>query len=459
MMTTFDSSTYRLDRRRFLRHVSSGAAAAAFLAACSDSAKAGPTTSKSAGPTSSDKASSETTSSDNTSSDNTAAKPQSGAKIADPTKAAPLGKRRLVVIEMDGGNDGLSTLVPYGAGAYKDLRKRTAIDPKQIVRIDDTYGVHEALKKAHTAGLAYVMGVGSSKPDGSHFAMMERWWRGDVSGTGALDTGFLGRLADAIGDPAARAVALSIGSGSHPMLLSRKAPTMSIPRADIGNTLVGAKSDDEVRYAFQQSLITLGRGDGSDMAAAARRSMTDALRFAQTLQELPEDKNDNSAYPGGALSDGLRLSARLMAKDEGIRIIHVPMGADFDTHDDHVGRMPGLLTNFGDSLAAFLADLSARGLRDEVLVMTTSEFGRTAKDNSNNGLDHGTASVTMLAGPVNPGLYGEYSSLTKLDENDDLIATMGFDQYYATVAESWFGVPAGDVLPGKVSPIPGIIKV
>jgi uncharacterized protein (DUF1501 family) len=448
-MTTFDPSDYRLDRRRFLRHVTSGAATAAFLAACNDSAKAGPTTAKSAEPKSSDKKSSDTT----------AAKPQESAKVASPTKAAPIEKRRLVVIEMDGGNDGMSTLVPYGAGAYKDLRKRTAIDPKQIVRIDDTYGVHEAMKKAHTAGLAYVMGVGSSKPDGSHFAMMERWWRGDVSGTGALDTGFLGRLADAIGDPTARAVALSIGSGSHPMLLSRKAPTLSIPRADIGNTLVGAKSDDEVRYAFQQSLITLGRGDGNDVAAAARRSMTDALRFAQTLAELPEDKNDNTAYPGGTLSDGLRLSARLMAKDEGIRIIHVPMGADFDTHNDHVGRLPGLLTSFSDSLAAFLADLSARGMREEVLVMTTSEFGRTAKDNSNNGLDHGTASVTMLAGPVNPGLYGEYSSLTKLDENEDLIATMGFDQYYATVAESWFGVPASEVLPGKVSPIPGILKV
>jgi uncharacterized protein (DUF1501 family) len=445
-MTSFEAFNANIDRRHFLRNAVGGAAAAAFLAACEKGSRT-----SSGAPT--------TAATGDTTPGTTAAAPQKADKVATPAKAAPLAKRRLVVIEMDGGNDGLSTLVPYGVGAYNDLRKRTAIDPKQLIRIDDTYGVHESMNKAHATGLAYVMGVGSNKPDGSHFAMMERWWQGDLDGTNTLDTGFLGRLADSIGDPAARAVALSIGSGNHPMLLSRKAPTMSIPRADVGGTLVGAKSDDVVRFAFQESLAAMGKGDGNDAAAIARRSVNDAIRFAQTLVELPEDKGDNGAYPGGDLSDGLRLATRLMAKDEGIRIIHVPMGVDFDTHDDHPGRHPGLLANFSDSLAAFLADLEANGLRDEVLVMTTSEFGRTAKDNGSNGLDHGTASVTMLAGPVKPGLYGEYPSLTKLDDNGDLVATVGFDRYYATVAESWFGVPSTDVLPTKVAPLDGLLRV
>jgi uncharacterized protein (DUF1501 family) len=444
--TTFDTTTF--NRRRFLRHAASGAAAAAFLAACNDRTT-GATTDAASGADSSTTA--------NSSPGSTAA-PQNSVKSADTPKAASIEKRRLIVIEMDGGNDGMSTLVPYGMGAYNDLRKRTAIDPKQIVKIDDTFGVHEAMKKVHSLGLAYVMGVGSTKPDGSHFAMMERWWRGDVDGVGGMDTGFIGRLADAIGDPAARAVALSIGSGSHPMLLSRKAPTLSIPRADIGNTLVGAKPDDAVRYAFQEAFAAMGKGDGGDTSAIARRSVADSVRFAETLQSLPEDQG-NGGYPGGNLSDGLRLAARLMSKDEGIRIIHIPMGADFDTHTDHSNRHPGLLTNFSDSLSAFLADLEARKLSEQVLVMTTSEFGRTAKDNASNGLDHGAASVTMLAGPVKPGMYGEYSSLTKLDSNDDLVATVGFDSYLATVAEGWFGVPASDVLPGKAKPLEGLIRV
>jgi uncharacterized protein (DUF1501 family) len=450
-MTSFDTTAF--NRRRFLRHAASGAATVAFLAACNDrtstSKTDGATTDAASG------AESSTTTADGSAS---TAAPQQAVKGANTPKAAAIDKRRLIVIEMDGGNDGMSTLVPYGQGAYKDLRKRTAIDPKQIVKIDDNFGVHEAMKNVHALGLAYVMGVGSSKPDGSHFAMMERWWRGDVDGIGGMDTGFIGRLADAIGDPAARAVALSIGSGSHPMLLSRKAPTMSIPRADIGNTLVGAKPDDAVRYAFQGAFAAMGRGDGGDATAIARRSVADSVRFAETLQSLPEDQG-NGGYPGGNLSDGLRLAARLMSKDEGIRIIHIPMGADFDTHTDHSNRHPGLLTNFSDSVSAFLADLEARKLSDQVLVMTTSEFGRTAKDNASNGLDHGAASVTMLAGPVKPGLYGEYSSLTKLDSNDDLVATVGFDSYLATVAEGWFGVPSNEVLPGKTKPLEGVIRV
>ncbi|MEQ1699734.1 MAG: hypothetical protein ABMA25_06470, partial [Ilumatobacteraceae bacterium] len=77
-------------------------------------------------------------------------------------------------------------------------------------------------------------------------------------------------------------------------------------------------------------------------------------------------------------------------------------------------------------------------------------------DNASAGLDHGTASMAMLMGPVNPGLYGEHPSLTDLDDNGDLIATMGFDQYYASVAEGWFGVPAGDVLGGSPALIEGL---
>ncbi len=77
--------------------------------------------------------------------------------------------------------------------------------------------------------------------------------------------------------------------------------------------------------------------------------------------------------------------------------------------------------------------------------MTTSEFGRRARDNGSSGLDHGAASVAMLIGPVSAGRHGEPPSLTQLDESDNLVATVGLDSYYATVAEGWFGVPASEL--------------
>jgi uncharacterized protein (DUF1501 family) len=443
-----------MNRRHFLTSTLAALTGAGALAACNRvdakaaSDGAAGSTSAPAGPSSS-----------GASTTTTGAPKSSNASASKSAKGSKTDQRRLVIIELSGGNDGMSTLVPFGMTGYKDLRSRIAIDPKDLLHINDQVGLHKNLKALQNRGLAIVQGIGTPNPDGSHFAMMERWWKGDLRGNASLPTGFLGRLADAIAPPDARAVALSIGSGSHPALVSSKAPTLSIPRADVAGALVGANADDKARYSFQQALIEMAAETSGDQPrlATARRSGRDAIGFAGTLHDLKDDAADG--YPGGTLSDGLRLAARLLAADSGLRIVHVPMGADFDTHEDHASRHADLMTNLAASLDAFLADLDDRGLGDHVLVATTSEFGRTAKDNASGGLDHGTASCALLAGPVKAGLYGEYPSLTKLTEDGQLIATVGFDRYYATLAESWFGVPASDVLPGRVKPLTGLLQV
>jgi uncharacterized protein (DUF1501 family) len=444
-----------LNRRQFLTATLAGLATTGVVAACRSGS--GTTTSATTAPESTTGSNASATTA--ASSGAGTSKPSAAPKAKSATTAAAPGKRRLVIIEMSGGNDGMSTLVPYGVKGYRDLRSRTAIDPKDLLSLNDQVGLHKTLKPLQTRGLAIVQGIGTPNPDGSHFAMMDRWWKGDLRGNASLGTGFLGRLADAIGDPAARAVALSIGSGSHPALLSKKAATLSIPRADVANALVGAAADDRARYAFQQALADMAAEAASDPAGLrlARRGNRDAVRFATTLHGLPDKEGEG--YPGGNLSDGLRLTARLLAADAAIRIVHVPMGADFDTHEDNPGRHPGLLENLANSVHAFLGDLEARGLSDQVLVATISEFGRTAKDNGSNGLDHGTASCALLAGPVKAGLHGEYPSLTKLTEDGQLIATVGFDQYYAAIAQDWFDVPATDVLSGNAQPLSGLFSV
>ncbi|MGB8859080.1 MAG: DUF1501 domain-containing protein [Ilumatobacteraceae bacterium] len=367
---------------------------------------------------------------------------------------ADLGQRLLVVVEMDGGNDGMSTLVPYGMGAYYDLRQRTAVSETDVLQWNDQVGLHSKLANINRRGAAVLQGVGSSAPDGSHFEMQARWWSGDPLDGRSFDTGFLGRLADAIGDPAAAAVAVSVGSGTHPALSSKKVGTLAIPNADAIGYIVGAADDDPLRQAFQRGFASFGEARSGGFEELLRAVRAQTVKFAGAIGEF--DEEGDGGFPSSSLGQGLRLAAQLLSIDLGVRIVHVPMNEDFDTHDDHPGRHPALLESFDASLEAFFTDLETRGLSDRVLVMTTSEFGRTAHDNASAGLDHGTASVAMLIGPVNPGLYGEHPSLTELDENDDLIATMGFDQYYASVAEGWFGVPAGDLLNGAPSPIEGL---
>ena len=449
------SDPHRIDRRRFLTLAGFGATASGlFLAGCASDKHGRATTTidvgTGAGTTGSSGSATKST-------DATTAAPQPAGK-SQSVNAAAKSKRRLVVIELDGGNDGMSTLVPFGISGYNDLRKRTAIDHKDLIEIDKQVALHQNLKGMHGKGLALLQGVGTANPDGSHFAMMERWWRGDIAGNAGLPTGFLGRLCDALADPAARVVGLSFGSGSHPAMQAARASTLSIPGAGSADYLVGADPNDKARSSFQQALADLGSGSGDgDTLALARRSERDAVGIATMLHGL--DKEDKAPeYPGSTLANGLKVAARLLAADEHVRVIHVPMGADFDTHQNHPGRHPGLLTELNDAVVAFLNDLEGRGLRDQVLVATTSEFGRTAADNGSDGLDHGTASVAMLLGPVKAGVHGEHPSLTKLDDNSDLIATVNFDRYYATIAQSWFGIPASEVLPGNPLPIDGIIN-
>jgi len=384
--------------------------------------------------------------------------PVSVAETAPPPVPAvgDLGQRLLVVVEMDGGNDGMSTLVPYGMPAYYDLRQRTAVSETDVMHWTDQVGLHSKLANIQRRGAAVFQGIGSSQPDGSHFEMQARWWSGDPLNGRSFDTGFLGRLADAIGDPSAAAVAVSVGSSAHPSLISRKVSTLAIPDARSIGYITGANDDDPLRQAFQRGFAAFAdtRAKGFEDVLRAVRSQT--VHFAEAIGEF--DEEGDGGYPSSSLGQGLRLAAQLLHTDLGVRIVHVPMNEDFDTHDDHPGRHPALLESLDTSLEAFFKDIEAQGLSDRVLVMTTSEFGRTAHDNASAGLDHGTASVAMLMGPVNSGMYGEHPSLTSLDDNQNLIATMGFDQYYATVAEGWFGVPARDVLNGSPGPIDGVFS-
>lgn len=364
--------------------------------------------------------------------------------------AAPISQRALVVVELAGGNDGLSMLVPYGDPLYRQLRKHTAIAPHTVLRLDHRVGLHPGLERLHRRGLAVVQGVGVPQPDLSHFEMMRRWWAGDSGARGSDATGFLGRLCDAIGDAGAPAVGISLGNGPTPGLLSRKVVTASLPSDGSG---LLTSDDPDLQTAWLAGYRAMAHPDRADstLLPVARKGARQALRLAEVLEKLPAA----TAYPESDLAAQLSLAARLLAAKVGVRVIHVPVGGDFDTHENHLPRYEALMKELDLGVDAFLADLAHRGLGQSVVVMTTSEFGRRPSDNGSAGLDHGAASVALLAGAVHPGLYGQYPSLKHLDADDNLAASVRLEEYYATIAEGWLGVPAREVLPGSPRPLHG----
>jgi uncharacterized protein (DUF1501 family) len=362
---------------------------------------------------------------------------------------APVADRMLVVVELAGGNDGLSTVVPHGITGYHDLRSTTRIEAADVIDLDGEVGLHPNLAGVAGLGVSLVEGIGSFTPDGSHFEMMARWWSGRSDSPTA--TGWVGRAADLLHDGSVPTTAISVGSGAHPILRSSDAPTLSLPSLDALWAVAGASPDDHFLSTFQASLDRLGSDDGSTSGARHRRAIRDARSFGEGLAGA-DDETDvygRFGYDWG-FGSALHLAATLTAHDVGVKIVHIVMDGDFDTHDGHDWRHPELMAALDRNLVAFHAELDAHGVADRVAVMTVSEFGRTATENGSSGLDHGTASTALVLGPGAGGRIGEHPSLTSFDDHGHLVPTAPFDDYVAGTVEHWLGLPADEIAPNAV---------
>ncbi|MEM8924987.1 MAG: DUF1501 domain-containing protein [Actinomycetota bacterium] len=369
---------------------------------------------------------------------------------ADPDTAGSLidgaiDNRVLVVVEMQGGNDGLSMVIPYGSGAYYDLRPDVAIPQEEVLPLNDEIGLHPNLARLHQRGVGIVEGVGPIEGNLSHFEMVQRWDRADVDGKGELRSGFLARFTDTV-DNGSPLVGLSV-SGSTPRFANSRSSTLAL---DNPNALwyLAAQSDNENLRAFHESLRAFAY-DESEMAGMVGSSWNQLLDLGTTVNEQI-DREDDETNPmftdGGRLGRQLSVAADLIAADVGVRVVHASIGG-FDTHERQRGRHDNLMAQLDASIDGFLQQVAADGAADRVLVATTSEFGRRAAENEA-GTDHGSGSVMFVAGAgVTPGRYGVAPSLANLDRRGNIPTEVPFDTYLGTLAQNWLGIEAGSVLP------------
>ena len=376
----------------------------------------------------------------------------SAALAQSPLPGLPAGNDRvLVVINFQGGNDGLNTVVPFGMADYYRYRPSLGIPQSDVLRIDDVVGLNPALaplKKMYDAGnVAIVQGVGYPEPDHSHFRSTEIWQTAQP--TGYASTGWLGRYLDDAGLPKTNlfnAVALS---NVLPELLVAK--TTDVPAIDAIGTY-GLRSDktNGDREAFHQFVRDTTVPFRSPFLAQVAEIEDHAQRGAEELPKLVGGYRKQATYPSTSLGRSLALAAQIVGSKLGTRVLYVEHGS-FDTHVTQKATQDRLLADFANAISAFYQDLAAHGDDKRVLTMTFSEFGRRVAENASRGTDHGEAApVFLIGGGITGGLYGAHPDLANLS-NGNLTFSTDFRSVYATVLERWLGRPSSHIVGGTFS--------
>jgi len=356
------------------------------------------------------------------------------------------GDRVLVLVQLDGGNDGLNTVVPYGDDAYYNARPGLGVGPKQLAaRLDDHVGLHPSLAGLRDAWgegrLGVLQGVGYANSSRSHFTATDTWHTATVERTGR-STGWVGRALDRCA-AGSEVPALYLDGG--PLSLSLVGDRVVVPSvADAQRFRVSGRKDLLVDVAKRER--------EEETLEYVRRSAAQAYRTSQRVEAALAGGRGADAYPGSDLGRRLWQIARLVEADLPARVYAVRL-TGFDTHSRQANAHAQLLKVLGDALGAFAKDLKRTGLDGRVLTVTYSEFGRRVKENRSLGTDHGAAApMFVMGGAIEGGLHGAHPSLTDLDDGD-LRHHTDFRQVYATVLDRWLRVDSTAVLGRKYAPV------
>ncbi len=369
-------------------------------------------------------------------------------------KTAVETDRVFVLLQMSGGNDGLNTVIPLDQySAYQAARPNIALPESSLTatKLSNATALHPAMtdmKALYDDGmLAVVQGVSYPNPNLSHFRATDIWLTA-ADYNQYLETGWLGRYLDyeypgfpagyptqAVPDP----VAIQISSVVLNALQGQTASTGTAITNPNGSFLAPSEQGQP-----PNSLA------GTQVAYVRAVNSQTQQYTAVVKSAYNATKNLSDKYPTQGtnyLADQFAIIARLIAGGLQTRIYVANIGG-FDTHSGQVsvtdpttGEHAKLLGNMSAAIGAFMDDLNLLGVRERVVGMTFTEFGRRIKSNASYGTDHGTSEPVFIFGSkINGGVYGVNPTIpTQINVNDNLGLQYDFRQVYSSVLGEWFG--------------------
>jgi uncharacterized protein (DUF1501 family) len=349
--------------------------------------------------------------------------------------------RILVVIHLEGGNDGLNTVVPYRDENYARLRPKLHVKNDQLIKLNDEIGLHSAMRPAaellEDGRFSIIQGVGYPISDRSHFVSMAVWHSAQLEAAETRQNGWLGR-------------ALDIQAKSHNAPHGVFVGTGSVPAALWGarsNTASVTSIKDLALTAPAHLLQSAASGTTGELAKWVSDASQNAFSTTQRLTALAarDSALRTAGYPHSPLAEQLRLVAQLIRTGSTTRVFYT-LQPGYDTHAAQLVSHGDLLQTLAEALQAFLTDLKSNGLESRVLTLVFSEFGRRVEENGSAGTDHGAAAPIFLAGPkMAAGIIGPTPNLAKL-ENGDVKVAIDFRRVYASVLDQWMGMAPKEVL-------------
>jgi len=369
------------------------------------------------------------------------------------------GKKQLVVLFQRGAADGLNIVVPFSEPNYYRMRPSIAIpQPKRggvdaAIDLDGFFGLHPGLEALtplfQKNQLAIVHAAGSPDPTRSHFDAQD-YMESGTPGVKATEDGWLDRAIGTVPEENAspfRAVAMG---ANLPRMLQGSTGAIAIPdlrqfKVQPQSAAMAGVAEVGFEAMYSQSVDHALHGTGTETFEAI-----DMLRKIDTTKYPPEN---GAQYPKSAVGQRLQQIGVMIKANIGAEVLFLDCGG----WDNHVneggaqGQLANLLRDLGQSLAAFHQDMGDR--MADIVVVTMSEFGRTAKENGNRGTDHGHANcMFVMGGDVKGGkVYGKWPGLNdqQLNEGRDLALTTDFRSVVGEILTKHLGVrDLAPVFPG-----------
>ena len=364
-------------------------------------------------------------------------------------------KKVLVTIFQRGAVDGLNMIVPHGDREYYDLRRGIAIaEPGRnegAIDLDKHFGLHPAMEPLEklwkSKQLAVIHSAGSPDNTRSHFDAQDYMESGTPGNKGTRD-GWLNRAVQSLSEKGAspfRAVSMT---QALPRSLYGRAPSVAMTNLSDFTIKAGLYTSD-LKGGFEG----LYQQNAKDTLGETGKETFEAVNFLKQANPSKYKPENGAIYPQSQLGRSLMQIAQLIKAGVGLEVAFAEAGG-WDTHLNQGGsrgQLANLLRDFSSSIAAFGTDLGSR--MDDVVLLTMSEFGRTARQNGSGGTDHGHGNAMLVLGNSVKGgkVYGEWKGLKndQLNEGRDLAVTTDFRDVFSEIASKHLGTAdLGKLFPG-----------